>query len=75
MCGILYYTEKDSKQMSIDLEQVFNSPGGKEKYWEQVFLDVCKQNYKISIRECKKEDIIEIDTFNELKQKDKTYDV
>ena len=27
------------------------------------------------VRECQKEDIIEIDTFNELKQIDKAYDV
>ena len=50
-------------------------PGGKEKYWEQVILDVYKNNYKIYVRECKDGDIIEIDTFNELKKIDKTYDV
>ena len=32
-------------------------------------------DYKIYLRECKSEDIIEIDTFNELKAIDKTYDV
>lgn len=61
--------------MKIDIEKVYNSPGEKEKYWEQVFLDVCKNNYKIYIWECQEGDIIEIDTFNELKQIDKTYDV
>ena len=30
------------------------SPGGKERYWEQVMLDVRKNNYKIYLRECKK---------------------
>ena len=29
----------------------------------------------ILIKECKENDIVEIDTFNELKQIDKTYDV
>ena len=75
MCGISYYDAKDGKQMKTDIEEVFMSPGGKEKYWEQVMLDVKKSNYKIYLRECKKEDIIEIDTFNELKAIDKTYDV
>ena len=75
MCGISYYDIEDSKKISKDLYEVFNSPGGKEKYWEQVLLDVKKSNYKIYVRECLKEDIIEIDTFNELKQIDKTYDV
>lgn len=32
-------------------------------------------DYKIYLRECKKEDIIEIDTFNELKLMDKNYDI
>lgn len=75
MCGISYYDEESGKQMEKDIEEVYNMPGGKEKYWEQVMLDVRKNNYKIYLRECKKEDIIEIDTFNELKAIDKTYDV
>lgn len=75
MIGVSHYTKEDGKQLSIDIEEVFNSPGGKEKYWDQVPLVERKQNYKIHVRECKREDIIEIDTFNELKQIDKTYDV
>ena len=75
MYGISYYDEKDGKQASKDIEEVYNLPGGKEKYWEQVILDVRKNNYKIAIRECMDGDIIEIDTFNELKMIDKTYDV
>lgn len=75
MYGISYFTKEDSLKMSKDIEYVYNLPGGKEKYWEQVMLDVCKKNYKIAIRECQEGDIIEIDTFNELKQIDKIYDV
>lgn len=75
MVGISYYDENDGQSIEKDMEKVFNSPGGKEKYWEQVILDVCKKNYNIYLRECQKEDIIEIDTFNELKAIDKTYDV
>ena len=51
------------------------SSSGIERYWEQVMLDIRKNDYKIYLRECKREDIIEIDTFNELKAIDKTYDV
>lgn len=75
MVGISYYDEADGKKLSKDIEDVFNSPGGKEKYWEQVQLVEKKDNYKISVRECKFEDIVEIDTFNELKAIDKIYDV
>lgn len=75
MYGISYYDAKDGTKMATDIEKVYQSPGGKEKYWEQVMLDVCKNNYKIYLRECHEGDIIEIDTFNELKVIDKTYDV
>ena len=75
MVGISYYDENDGQSIEKDMEEVFNSPGGKEKYWEQVILDICKKNYNIYLRECQKEDIIEIDTFNELKAIDKSYDV
>ena len=74
MLGISYYDAKDAIQMGKDIEMVYNSPGGKEKYWEQVFLDVCKKNYRIYVRECHEGDIIEIDTFNELKAIDESYD-
>lgn len=75
MIGISYYNKEDGKKLSKDIEEVFNFPGGKEKYWEQVQLVEKKANYKIAIRECAKDDIIEIDTFNELKAIDKIYDV
>lgn len=75
MYGISYYDSIDGKNMNKDIEEVYNMPGGKEKYWEQVMLDVKKDNYKIHVRECNKGDIIEIDTFNELKAIDKSYDL
>ena len=75
MVGISYWTEKDGKQLSKDIEKVYNSPGGKERYWDQVPLDYCKDNYKLNIRVCSADDIIEIDTFNELKAIDSSYDV
>ena len=75
MYGISYYDATDGKQLSKDIDVVYHMPGGKEKYWDQVPLDVCKHNYKISVRECQEGDIVEIDTFNELKKIDKIYDV
>lgn len=74
MYGISYYNTIDGKKLSHDIEEVYNMPGGREKYWDQVPLEICKNNYKIIVRECQKGDIIEIDTFNELKKIDKTYD-
>ncbi len=75
MVGISYYDKEDGKKLARDIEEVYNSPGGKEKYWEQVQLVEKKHNYKIAVRECQFEDIIEIDTFNELKAIDSIYNV
>lgn len=73
MIGISYYDKEDGQKLAKDIEKVFNMPGGKEKYWEQVQLDIKKDDYKISLRECYPKDIIEIDTFNELKAIDESY--
>jgi len=75
MYGISYYDAKDGELLCKDIEKVYTQPGGKEKYWDQVPLDVCKQNYRIAVRACKQNDIIEIDTFNELKKVDPIYDI
>ena len=75
MVGISYWTEDDGKKLKEDVEKVWTSPGGKERYWDQVPLEYYKDRYNIKVRKCKKEDLIEIDTFNELKKIDKSYDV
>lgn len=75
MVGISYWSKEDGKKLSVDIEKVFKSPGGKEKYWDEVSLRDCISDYKVSVRSCKSEDIVEIDTFNELKQIDKIYDI
>lgn len=75
MVGISYWTETDGKKLADHIKQAYEMPGGKELYWEQVALKIFKDQYQVAVRECKQEDIIEIDTFRELKAIDKTYDV
>ncbi len=75
MFGISYWTKEDAKKMANDLEKVFHMPGGKEKYWDEVPLRDCINNYQVLVKNVKKGDIIEIDTFNELKQIDSIYNI
>lgn len=75
MVGISYWGKDDGRRLSQDIPDVYAAPGGKERYWEQVPLVYKKDHYKVEVRECKDEDIVEIDTFCELKAIDKTYDV
>ncbi len=75
MVGISYWNEMDGKKLSSHIKEAYDRPGGKEYYWEQVPLVLFNDQYKVEIRECFENDIIEIDTFRELKAIDKTYDV
>lgn len=75
MFGISYWTKEDAAKMEHDIEKVFKSPGGKERYWDEVALRECIKNYKVWVRPVEKGDIIEIDTYNELKQIDSIYNV
>ncbi len=75
MVGISYWNDADGHKLSQDIQDVYNSPGGKERYWEQVPLVYKKEHYQVEVRECHDSDIVEIDTFKELKAIDKTYDV
>jgi len=73
MFGISYWTAEDGTKLAGHLNEVYNSPGGKERYWDQVPLEYYIDNYKIAVRECTFNDIIEIDTYRELKELDETY--
>jgi CTP:phosphocholine cytidylyltransferase-like protein len=73
MIGISYWNECDGRKLSHDIKEVFDMPGGKERFWDQVALEYHIKDYKVSIRSCKKDDVIEIDTFSELKKIDPTY--
>ena len=75
MVGISYWNKVDGEKLRQDISEVYASPGGKERYWEQVPLVYRKEHYAVEIQECRDEDIVEIDTFNELKAIDPTYDV
>ncbi len=73
MFGISYWTEEDGKKLNDDIEKVFKSPGGRERFWDLVPLDYCNKNYEVNIRECTFDDITEIDTYGELKELDPLY--
>lgn len=75
MVGISYWNEADGHKLSADIPDVYESPGGRERYWEQVPLVYRREHYAVEVRECFDSDIVEIDTFKELKAIDKTYDV
>ncbi len=73
MVGISFWNKKDGSRLAKDIAEVFESPDGKNLYWEQVPLSVRKDNYRVAIKECSFEDIVEIDTYEELVAIDDAY--
>ena len=73
--GISYWNAEDGEKLAKDIDVVYNSAGGRERYWDQVPLVFCKEHYQVELRECCEGDLVEIDTYRELKEIDKTYDV
>lgn len=73
MMSLVYINKEDGNRLATDVPKVYEMPGGKEKFWDQVALEIFAKDYKIYIRECNPEDITEIDTYSELKKLDNSY--
>lgn len=73
--GISYWSEMDGAKLAEHIKQAYELPGGKERFWDQVPFVVFPNEYAVEIRVCTPEDVVEIDTYNELKALDKSYDV
>ena len=75
MVGVYYFNSADGAKLADHIKEAYQAPGGKERYWETVPNLAYKGQYKIEVLPCREDDIVEIDTFKELKAIDKTYDV
>ena len=73
--GISYWNAADGARMAEDLKKGYEMPGGKELYWDLVATQIFKDHYRIAVRECQEGDIIEIDSYKDLKAIDPTYNV
>ncbi len=72
--GISYWNEEDSAKLREYTIKTYNSRGGKEKFWDFAPLVNHKNSFKIEIRPCHKQDIVEIDNFYELVAIDSSYE-
>lgn len=71
--GISYWNEEDGVKLCRDIQHIYEMPGGKERYWDQVALEYCQSNYRVEVRNCTFDDIAEIDTVSDLRKIDHTY--
>lgn len=70
--GISYWNAEDSKRLRQQLQEVYDQDGH-DLFWEFIPLQLKKNDYQVRIRQCQKQDIIEIDNFYELVQLDPSY--
>lgn len=76
MLSIGWYFLLDIKRCKIlkrDLEKNFIEESKHNIFWDEVPLKYAKDHYKLYVRECSKNDIIEIDTYAEFKEIDASY--
>lgn len=71
--GISYWTDEDSRRLKQDWAELHDRPDGKDLFWEFPAFIHRKEKYKVEIRHCKKQDIMEIDNYYELQQLDLSY--
>ena len=71
--GISYWTAEDCDKLRRDWQKVYATEEGKDLFWEVVPLCNYKDNYQVEIRQCNKQDIMEIDNYFELAALDKSY--
>lgn len=73
LVGISYWDKEDGKKLVKYINETYHMPGGKEKYWDEVALRVYQKKFQVAVRPCLEEDIVEIDSFKELKAIDPIY--
>jgi CTP:phosphocholine cytidylyltransferase-like protein len=73
MFGISYWNRTDGARLADHIKQIYEIPGGKQRYWDEVALKDYINDYTVEVRECAFDDITEIDTLDELKILDKFY--
>ena len=73
--GIVFFDKRSCEIVKKTVKDVVeNTPDGEKKYLAEAVYTERLKDYCLEIRECKYEDIIEIDSYEELKAVDKSYD-
>ena len=67
MVGCSYWTVEDGRRLLRDAREVYDAPGGHARYWDEIALDAHLGEYDIRVRPCAADDVIEIDTVEDLR--------
>lgn len=73
--GITYWNKEDGARVAEHYKKVVELPGGKERFAGYAPFVKYIDEYKVLVRECTLDDVVEIDTFKELQAIDPVYQV
>lgn len=73
--SISRWSKEDGRRLKRHLEIEFKDKQNRQIYWDDVAMFCYPQEYELGIFEMKREDIIEIDSLDELAKLDKSYQV
>ena len=71
--GISYWTKADCARLREDFRRVYAREDGRDYFWEFIPLVLFPERYAGEIRQCRKQDIMEIDNYYELALLDESY--
>lgn len=71
--GISRWSYEDGKRLKKHLEIEFEEKGNRQIYWDDIAMFCYPQEYVLGIRQMKREDVIELDSLEELAGLDKSY--
>ena len=72
--SISRWNEKDGKKLKHHLEIEFEQKKNRQIYWDDVAMFCYPQEYQLGVYPMEKDDVIEIDNYDELIQLDKKYE-
>ena len=72
--SISRWTEEDGEKLKHHLEESFAMPERRQLYWDDLALFCYPSEYQLGIMPMQKEDVIEVDSLEELIQLDKKYE-
>lgn len=74
LVGLSMWNCEDGEKLAEDIRRAVEIDGNKEIYWDEVALGLLQSRYHLEVKRIEKNDVCEIDTFEELVMVDKSYE-
>ena len=68
MLGLSYWSLEDGRRLAACANELYKQECYRQLYWDEIALKYYLPEFSIYIRECRREDVWEIDTVEELRE-------